>query len=75
MSASLLVLFACASAETPPLEAPGRHVCEEPRSPVCTRDYRPVCAELRGVETKTYSNGCTACSDSEVVSYVEGACP
>jgi len=72
----LLAIVACAAAEPPVPEASVVHVCEEPRSPMCTRDYRPVCAQLResSIE-KTYSNGCTACSDAEVVSYVDGACP
>jgi hypothetical protein len=26
-------------------------------------------------EWKTYSNGCTACSDPSVIGYVEGECP
>ena len=48
--------------------------CEEPRPQVCTMDYRPVCASRRDGTTKTYSNGCGACSDIEVVSWVENAC-
>lgn len=59
--------------------------CTEPRSPMCTRDYRPVCAELdTGVrcvkapcpstEKKTYSNACTACADNQVLRYRSGAC-
>jgi hypothetical protein len=74
---STLVTFAgCASSEPPTPEAPVVQVCEEPRSPMCTMDYRPVCAQLREASIeKTYSNGCTACSDAEVVSYVDGACP
>jgi hypothetical protein len=49
-------------------------VCREPRPQVCTQDYRPVCATLRGGGFKTYSNGCNACSDPAVASYREGAC-
>jgi hypothetical protein len=55
-----------------------------PRRPeICTREYLPVCG-LREVEAadgatsrewKTYSTGCTACSDPSVIGYVEGACP
>ena len=60
--------------------------CEEPRSPACTKDYRPVCASfdtgVRCVTTpcpatteKTYANACMACADEKVVGYVDGACP
>ena len=70
-----LASAACASVAPPMNEGPVRQVCEEPRSEVCTQDYRPVCAELRSSVQKTYSNGCAACSDADVVSHVEGACP
>lgn len=48
------------------------HVCspEEISSKMCTRDYRPVC----GDDGKTYSNGCTACSSENIVSWTEGEC-
>lgn len=49
-------------------------VCEEPRPEMCTRDYRPVCGTLSSNKHKTYSNGCTACSDSNVVWAIEGEC-
>lgn len=59
--------------------------CRDPRPEVCTMDYRPVCARrdsgVRCVtapcpskDWKTYSNGCTACSDPEVSAYARGAC-
>lgn len=48
--------------------------CTQPRPEVCTREYMPVCATVKGNGTKTYSNGCTACSDLRVVSYVPGEC-
>lgn len=52
---------------------------------MCTREYFPVCATrdtgVRCVTTpcpsseeKTYSNGCTACSDVKVLEYRLGAC-
>jgi hypothetical protein len=61
-------------------------ICTEPRPQMCTMDYRPVCATRdTGVrcikapcpssEQKTYSNGCSACSDATVSEYVEGECP
>jgi len=49
-------------------------VCTEPRPQMCTRDYRPVCAQLSDGTFKTYSNGCTACSDISVTGYRKGAC-
>ena len=38
-------------------------------------DYRPVCATLEDGAIKTYANGCGACADAEVVSWVDNACP
>jgi len=49
-------------------------VCNDPRPQVCTMDYRPVCAQLEDGSIKTYSNGCTACSDQLVTDYEEGVC-
>jgi len=48
--------------------------CPEPRPQVCTQDYRPVCAQLRDGSFKTYSNGCSACTDPAVTAYSGGAC-
>ena len=50
-------------------------LCEMPRPQVCTMDYRPVCATLKDDSRKTYANGCGACADEAVVSWVENACP
>ena len=50
-------------------------VCKDPRPQMCTMDYRPVCGAMTGGEKKTYSNGCSACSDLSVLSYVPGECP
>lgn len=60
-------------------------VCSEPRSAMCTKDYRPVCANVDtgircikapcpSTESKTYPNGCTACADAKVISHAPGAC-
>jgi len=48
--------------------------CTDPRPQVCTQDYRPVCARLQDGRSKTYSNGCSACSDPAVSSYRQGPC-
>lgn len=58
-------------------------LCEEDgRGLFCTADYTPVCGLVR-VECittpcnpvpETFSNACTACSNSRVISYMNGAC-
>lgn len=59
--------------------------CEDPRPEACTREYMPVCAQVDtgircittpcpSTEEKTYSTGCTACSDPDVYGYVPGEC-
>lgn len=69
------------SAETPliaapPVEAPAgtMTLCTEPRPEICTMDYNPVCGSLEDGSTKTYSNGCSACSDSAVTGWTQGTC-
>lgn len=48
------------------------HECteEEISGEICTFIYDPVC----GDNSKTYSNGCVACSSGEIVSYRKGEC-
>lgn len=48
-------------------------ICKEPRPQICTLNYQPVCATTKNAK-KTYANGCTACSDKNVIKYREGAC-
>ncbi len=59
--------------------------CKEPRSRMCTKEYRPVCATkdmgVRCVTTPcpstekvTKGNACTACADEKVSAYIPGAC-
>jgi hypothetical protein len=43
--------------------------CEEPRPEVCTQAYVPVCGELTDGSRRTYSNACSACSDTNVSVY------
>lgn len=49
-------------------------ICTDPRPEMCTMDYTPVCGRRGDGTEKTYSNGCSACSDKAVVSYRPGAC-
>ena len=72
---ALSLLAACAS-KTPgesPAAAAG-NLCAEPRPQICTADYRPVCASLNDGSLKTYANGCSACGDPDVLSWIENAC-
>lgn len=51
--------------------------CKQPRSKLCTREYMPVCATVKGKKInqhKTFSNGCTACANVNVTSYLIGEC-
>jgi len=48
--------------------------CPEPRPQICTREFRPVCAQMHDGSFKTYSTGCTSCTDPNVVGYRDGAC-
>jgi hypothetical protein len=86
--ASLVLLSACSYEQlTPPRPLPDTAAiqCMDPRPQICTQDYRPVCAirdtgvrcatePCESTELRTYSNACSACSDSQVLSHVEGAC-
>ena len=70
-----LVVGACATAPKDEMAATaGATVCVDPRPQICTMDYRPVCGKLKDGTVKTYSNGCSACADAGVVSWVDGAC-
>jgi len=71
-----LALGACATSASEGIEPMAdATICEDPRPQVCTMDYRPVCGSLDDGSTKTYSNGCGACADAAVTSWVDGACP
>lgn len=71
-----LALSACATGSSEQrLVATADSFCEEPRPEVCTLEYRPVCAQLRDGSRKTYSNGCSACADTNVESWIADACP
>ena len=50
-------------------------VCTDPRPELCTMQYDPVCARIGegdAAEWKTYSSGCSACSDPQVTAYRPG---
>ena len=48
--------------------------CSEPRPEVCTREYAPVCGYKLDRGSKTYSNGCEACAEKEIIGYDNGEC-
>lgn len=48
--------------------------CEAPRPEVCASIYAPVCATRSDGSKITHSNGCKACADPQVVSFVARAC-
>ena len=76
LAIAAVALVACASG-TPTQEVPGTKAltpCTDPRPQVCTMNYLPVCGQTAGGEAKTYSNGCGACSDPNVIGYSKGAC-
>ena len=70
--AIVLSFAACVTATEPLTE------CQDPRPQMCTMEYKPVCAELVDSKLnstiKTYSSGCSACSDKQVKGYRGGAC-
>ena len=81
----LVVIAGCArpTAEEAPADdesptAGDYQLCRDPRPEVCTREYRPVCADRVGedgrAEQVTRPNACEACSDPEVRGHRPGAC-
>lgn len=78
--------LACAQPDAKPLPPRAESTpCEEPRPEMCTREYRPVCADrdtgvrcittpCPSTEQVTYGNACTACSDAKVIRHRPGAC-
>ena len=71
----LLSLGGCAAGQLNPTPIDRlQTACIDPRPQACTMDYTPVCAELKNGELKTYSNGCSACADVNVLSHRVSAC-
>ena len=69
---TFLLLVGCSSTDNK--FEKGVIACTDPRPEMCTQDYSPACGLLEYGDKKTYSNACTACSDSDVVSYKPGRC-
>ena len=68
---TFLLISACQST---PVQSVNQVVCSEPRPEICTMNYQPVCGLDSSNSAKTYSNACGACSDKNVVTYIEGEC-
>ena len=49
--------------------------CTAPRPQLCTMNYLPVCATRKDQSMQTYANACGACSDEQVIDYIDGECP
>lgn len=73
LTAVLFTQSGCFSDEK--AEQKNQTICTDPRPAVCTMDYTPVCGLNKDQTVKTYSNGCGACSNPEVISYLPEACP
>ena len=77
LAALAVALAACTDPPAPPPPpppAPGQVTCTSPRSPMCTREYRPVCGTRSDGTRQTYGNGCTACADARVTTHTPGPC-
>jgi hypothetical protein len=68
---TLLLISGCQSS---PAQLENKLVCKDPRPEICTMNYQPVCGLDSSNSAKTYSNACGACSDKNVVTYMEGEC-
>ncbi len=68
--------------DTTPVPSSGTLCNPDNRPSACTREYQPVCGlvEVQCITTpcnpvpETFSNGCSACSQSNVISYTSGSC-
>ena len=74
--AAFLVVVVLLNASTSVTSQPrADESCTEPSPEFCTMNYLPVCGVRADHTSKTYSNDCSACSDSKVVGYNVGECP
>lgn len=74
----------CEFASCPVVVAPKEHLCtqSEKKAQACTMEYAPVCASVAVQCIKapcppvpqTFGNGCSACSNELVTSYIQGEC-
>lgn len=73
----------CEFAACPTVLITQNHMCTDAeRNRACTKEYAPVCGlvSVQCVTTpcnpvpETFSNGCSACSQTNVLSYTEGMC-
>ncbi|TVZ41313.1 hypothetical protein P886_0657 [Alteromonadaceae bacterium 2753L.S.0a.02] len=69
------LLCACQPAvKEAPDVAKDEFTCPETRPQICTMIYDPVCAQHKDGQRTTEASNCTACSDSDVMTYRMGAC-
>ena len=61
--------------EERPDDASQLSMCTDPRPEICTQNYAPVCGVHEDGSRQTYSNGCMACSNPEVVGSLPEPCP
>ena len=73
--ALIIIAFLLSACQSAPKQPEVATKCTDPRPQVCTANYVPVCGVRSDQTTKTYSNGCSACSDPDVVGHNPGACP
>ena len=64
-----------ASCQANPIHTKNQIPCPDSRPQMCTMDYKTVCGIFVDKKTKTFPNGCTACSDDKVVAYTRSKCP
>ena len=48
--------------------------CTEPRPEVCTMEHDPACGYKSDGTSKTYSSGCSACTEKEIIGFNKGEC-
>jgi len=71
----LLTLVLCSSFSTG-VNGKGYNCYDQDRVRICIEEYDPVCGYnlIEGI-AQTYTNGCLACQDEDVIVYVDEPCP